>query len=174
MKKNLIFAFLLSVLCFLTTTISAQTDYKTAIGLRLGYPTSITFKKFINDKAAFELTAGYRSYGYSYGLTTDNIKYYSVSGSYQIHTPISSVAGLQWYYGGGVGVFLWTYPDYYTTLGVNTGTTSFNIFGLLGLDYKFEGLPINLSIDWAPTISLGGYASGFGGGNGALAARYTF
>ena len=46
--------------------------------------------------------------------------------------------------------------------------------GNLGLDYKFDNTPINISADWVPTIYIGsGYLSGFGGGYGALAVRYT-
>ena len=49
--------------------------------------------------------------------------------------------GLNWFYGGGV----------YTSFKkpVNAG-----LQGIVGLDYNFPGLPLNLSIDWKPELSL--------------------
>lgn len=96
-----------------------------------------------------------------------------INGSYQHHTNISSVAGLKWYLGGGAGINFWSYDSIYKGLGVNTSTTTFNVFGLVGLDYKLSNAPINISIDWAPTFFIGdGYYNGFGAGYGSLAARY--
>jgi hypothetical protein len=45
--------------------------------------------------------------------------------------------------------------------------------GVIGLDYKFSEIPLNLSVDWMPTYFLGGYIGGFGGGYGSLSARYV-
>ena len=47
------------------------------------------------------------------------------------------------------------------------------IDGVLGLDYKIKGAPINLSIDWQPSFNLIGY-NYFEGGWGGLAMRYAF
>ena len=49
--------------------------------------------------------------------------------------------GLNWFYGGGV----------YTSFKkpVNAG-----LQGVVGLDYNFAGVPLNLSIDWKPELSL--------------------
>jgi hypothetical protein len=50
---------------------------------------------------------------------------------------------------------------------------SITISGYLGLEYTLEGAPVSFSLDWAPTLYIGGFGSGFGGGYGALAARYV-
>ena len=45
--------------------------------------------------------------------------------------------------------------------------------GVIGLDYKFRGAPINLSLDWQPSFEFGdnrGFVSSWGG----LGIRYTF
>jgi hypothetical protein len=49
---------------------------------------------------------------------------------------------------------------------------AFGIDGVLGLDYKIKGAPLNLSIDWQPSFNFVGYSyfSNWGG----LAIRYTF
>jgi hypothetical protein len=44
--------------------------------------------------------------------------------------------------------------------------------GVLGLDYKINGAPINLSLDWQPSFTFSGY-SYFEGGWGGLGIRYT-
>jgi hypothetical protein len=136
-------------------------EYKSAIGLRLGYPFSVSFKQFINEKGAFEAFLGARRWR-SYGWTNIGLLY-------QHHTAIPDVEGLKWYYGGGASLFFWSYDDGFD----GDGNLSIGILGTLGLDYKFKDYPINLSVDWMPLISLNGYDSGFRGGYGALSARYT-
>ncbi len=44
--------------------------------------------------------------------------------------------------------------------------------GVLGLDYKIKGAPINVSIDWQPSINFVGYGR-FESGWGGLGIRYT-
>ena len=62
---------------------------------------------------------------------------------YQHHSPITSVEGLQWYVGGGAGVWLWTYNKDYN-FGADYGNFNIGVMGCLGLDYKFADLPLNL------------------------------
>jgi hypothetical protein len=47
------------------------------------------------------------------------------------------------------------------------------IDGVLGLDYKFGGIPVNLSLDWQPSVSFTGN-SGAHAAYGGVAVRYTF
>ncbi len=167
MKKFTLFVAIIVASFFAVNNLQAQ-DYKSAIGLRLGVPMSVSYKHFLNEKGALELTAGYRSWS---GFA----KYISITGSYQHHMDISSVEGLKWYIGGGAGLNLWSYDDIYKALGVNIASTTFSVFGLIGLDYKFASVPVNISADWGPTFFIGdGYYNGFGAGYGALAVRYTF
>jgi hypothetical protein len=137
-------------------------NYKSAIGLRLGYPVSVTYKHFISDPGAIEVFAGFRTWEF--------YSWINIGGLYQHHNPISGVDGLQWYFGGGASVFFWNYKNNFADSGSNT---SVGILGVLGLDYKFDSAPVNLSVDWVPTFFVNGYGSGFGGGYGAFSARYT-
>ncbi len=165
--KKITFCLALFCAMFLSLNSLKAQDYKSAIGVRLGVPLSLSYKHFINEKGAIELTAGYR-------LVVTGFSYTSIGASYQHHTSINSIAGLAWYFGGGANVNVWSYPDYYKTAGVNASTTSIGIFGIVGLDYKFADYPVNLSLDWAPTYLLGsGYSSGLGYGYYSLSARYT-
>ena len=159
MKKVIFTAFI--ALFMYASSVHAQ-DYKSAIGLRLGYPLSVSYKTFISEKSALEGVVGFRSFsGYSW---------INVGGYYQIHNEIPSVDGLRWYYGAGPNVYIWSWDKSFVNPGSNT---SIGISGVIGLDYKFNDLPLNVSVDWIPTFFVNGFGSGFGGGYGALAARYT-
>ncbi len=159
MKKSLFTAL---IICSFFFVAQAQ-GYKTAIGLRLGYPASVSLKHFISEKGAVEVFAGYRGYsGYSW---------FNVGAAYEHHSPIESVDGLQWYFGGGAAAYFWRWNDGFVY--GDAGSTSFGILGTLGLDYKFEDYPVNLSADWMPLFALNGFNNGFYGGYGALSVRYT-
>ncbi|NOT37360.1 MAG: hypothetical protein HOP11_08285 [Saprospiraceae bacterium] len=160
--KKLLFLSILFITILATSTTQAQ-DYKSAIGLRLGYPTSISYKHFISEKGAIEGVLGYRGYTYYNWL--------NLSGFYEHHNAIASVDRLSWYYGGGASIYKWSYDDdFYPNNDFNS--LSFGLHGIIGLDYRFD-FPLNLSVDWIPTVILGGeFLSGFGGSYGALSARY--
>ena len=149
------------LMMFLFASLSQAQDYKSAIGLRFGYPLSISYKTFVSEKGAFEGVAGFRSFsGYSW---------FNVGAYYQHNNEIASVNGLKWYYGAGANIYFWSYDTGF----VGDGSTSIGISGVLGLDYKFADIPLNVSVDWIPTYFVNGFGSGFGGGYGALAGRYT-
>jgi hypothetical protein len=149
------------LLMFLFVGVSQAQDYKTAIGLRLGYPLSASYKTFLSDRGAFEGVLGFRGYaGYSW---------INIGAYYQLHNDIPSVKNLRWYYGAGANIYFWSYDAGFA----GGSSTSIGISGVLGLDYKFEDIPLNVSVDWIPTYFLNGYGSGFGGGYGGLAVRYV-
>lgn len=159
--KKLLFLFAFAFCCFFGA--QAQKNYNSAIGLRLGYPLSISYKQFISEPGAIEIFAGFRNYS--------SYNWFNVGGLYQHHFDIPSVEGLNWYVGGGASIYFWSYD--FDLPGDDDTNTSIGILGNLGLDYKFANAPINLSADWVPAFFVNGYGSGFGGGYGALSARYT-
>ena len=158
------------MLCLAPTEAGAQT----AVGVRLGSPISLSLKLRPNEADnAIEVFVGYRSdkvryLGGSYGWTS-----ISVGGLYQIHKDLDiGIDGLQYYYGGGVSAYLWSYDDGFQDAD-NYGSVSFGILGNAGLDYTFPNNKFNLSLDWIPRVFLGsGFNTGFGYGYGALSARY--
>ncbi len=149
--------------CFLFALPTQAQNFNSAIGARFGYPLSITYKQFINESAAFEVFGGTRGNTGSFGY-----RWFSVSGAYQIHKPIESIEGLDYYYGAGASVYFWTF-DFDT----DSAKTSFGLQGYLGLSYTFDDKPINVSLDWVPTFFLNGYGDSFGAGYGSLAVRYV-
>ncbi|MCW5924558.1 MAG: hypothetical protein KIS77_19730 [Saprospiraceae bacterium] len=161
--KKLFFTLALVLGCYFAAF--SQKNYTNAIGLRLGYPTSITYKHFISEPGAIEVFAGFRSYS-GYG-------WFNAAAAYEHHFDISGVDGLNWYAGGGVSAFFWNDRDNIFVNNRDYKSTSIGVFGVIGLDYKFANAPLNLSVDWMPLVFLNGYGSGFGGGYGALSARYV-
>ncbi len=141
MKKILCISLFLSAIVF-TTTASAQA-YKTGIGVRLSSAqamvnNSISLKHFLNEKSAIEVL-------FSFG---DPL---AIGALYEVHKPFSS-EGLQWFYGGGgyLGfVKSWNPNKNRNETDVNVGAQ-----GVLGLDYKFVNLPLNISLDWKPELNL--------------------
>ena len=141
MKKIISISLILAALAF-TTTASAQ-SYKTGIGVRLSSAqamvnNSISLKHFLNEKSAIEVL-------FSFG---DPL---AIGALYEVHKPFSS-EGLQWFYGGGgyLGfVKSWNPNKNRNETDVNVGAQ-----GVLGLDYKFVNLPLNLSLDWKPELNL--------------------
>ena len=141
MKKILCIS-LFTAAIILTTTASAQ-SYRTGVGVRLSSSqamvnNSISLKHFLNEKSAIEVL-------FSFG---DPL---AIGALYEVHKPFSS-EGLQWFYGGGgyLGfVKSWNPNKNRNETDVNVGAQ-----GVLGLDYKFINLPLNISLDWKPELNL--------------------
>ena len=154
MKKIVILsASLLLSVTFVFAQKNNSSNYTNAIGLKF-YPTGITFKHFFNEKNSGELIG----YFYNYGTR--------ITGLYEINFDISAVDGLGWYVGPGAHIGF--YND------KHGGASVLGIDGVIGLDYKINSAPINLSVDWQPSIEFGnGYNNGFSGNWGGIAIRYT-
>ncbi|GGH68392.1 hypothetical protein HNQ91_001462 [Filimonas zeae] len=134
-------------------------DYQTAIGVKM-YPGAISFKTFMDDNTAVE--------GLAYFWTNG----FRATALYELHGDISDVEGLKWYVGPGahVGFYNDRWRDKYPN---RNGGIAIGVDGVLGLDYKISGAPINVSIDWQPSLNLIGHTY-FEGGWGGLGVRFTF
>ena len=164
MKK--IVMLLVVMIALATVTVKAQnlsSDYHTALGAKVwGNGGGISLKQFVGNNNALE------GIGYFWRGGT------RITGLYEFHYNIEGAPGLKWYVGPGAHIGL--YNDYYYDRYYNDGRTSgsyFGIDGVLGLDYKFNGAPINLSLDWQPSFEFGD-DQGFIGSWGGLGIRYTF
>ena len=142
----------------------AQTNTN-SIGLRLGYPTELSYQMGLNTTNRIELGLGFRSYGY--GINS-NYSQFSLSGVYQWVWDLSALAsGFNWYAGVGasLGYYSYSYLNYtYSALPVS-------ILGQIGIEYNFK-IPITLSLDYRPAFQLSGNGNGFIGDGIALGIRY--
>ncbi len=145
----------LAIALLFSTMVFGQNEsfYKNALGVRLGssVPTvksGITYKHFLANNNAIE---GILSFG-------DGT---SICALYEIHKPINAVENLQWFIGAGGYV------------GFNNSSSNLGAAGIVGLDYKFANVPLNISLDWKPELNIiskvGFEASGVG-----FSARFTF
>lgn len=134
-------------------------SYTTAAGVKF-YPGSLSIKHFTSDNRALEGLLYFWNYGFR------------VTGLYEIHGDINGAPGLKWYIGPGahIGFYNNRWNDRYPT---RDNGVALGIDGVLGLDYKIKGAPINVSIDWQPSFNIVGY-SYFESGWGGLGIRYTF
>lgn len=161
MKKLIFISFVFTFL-FSGHQVTAQ-QFKTAIGARLGYPLSASFKTHLNESNAIEIIAGTRGYsGY---------RWWNVSAAYQIHKPleIDGIEGLQYYFGAGASAYFWSFDEVL----FDDSSITFGAQGYVGAQYTFEDVPISVTIDWVPTIFFSGFISGFGGGYGGIGVRYV-
>ena len=134
-----------------------SSSYNTALGVKF-YPGAITLKHFFHGtNNAGELIGYFWNRGFR------------ITGLYEIHGNFNGAPGLRWYVGPGAHIGFY---DYYNR-NYHIDGTYFGVDGVLGLDYKFKGAPINMSIDWQPSFEFGDYV-GFVGNWGGIAIRYTF
>lgn len=156
MKKILA---LLAFFSVISTGLQAQSmggSYKTALGLKVWDGVGVSFKTFLIPKNAIEVVG----YFYSHGTR--------LTGLYEIHGNIAGAPGLRWYAGPGIHIAF-----YDTKYATNGDRTFAGIDGVLGLDFKINGAPLDLSLDWQPSFEFGDNR-GFVGSWGGLGIRYTF
>lgn len=143
-------------LLFFSLTALAQSKgrtYTTALGIKFFDGAGISLKHFVKENAAVEGIG----YFWSQGAR--------ITGLYELHYGINGAPGLKWYVGPGAHIGF-----YNTKYG---GGSWAGIDGVLGLDYKINSAPLNLSIDWQPSFEFG-TGRGFTGNWGGFGIRYTF
>ena len=134
--KSIVLLSILSSIFFVNASAQIETpapSYRLGLGVRLSNSTptlnnSITGKYFVTDRSAVE---GIISFGSRFGI----------GGLLEIHKP-TNIDGLKWFYGAGGYV------------GFESGNTYLGPTGILGIDYKFVNVPINLSLDWKPELDI--------------------
>jgi hypothetical protein len=154
MKKQIILCMVTSLI--FASAVTAQSDgrtYTTALGVKFLDGAGISLKHFISEKDALE------GIGFFWNQGT------RITGLYELHYDINGAPGLKWYIGPGAHI------GFYNTK--NGGGTWAGIDGVLGLDYKINNAPLNLSLDWQPSFEFG-TGRGFTGNWGGFGIRYTF
>lgn len=129
----------------------AKPEYKTAIGIKF-FPAAASIKTFSGKKAAWEFL-GYFNDGFRLTILSE------------YHGKLNSDGHLKWYIGGGGHAGF--------SNKASGGSAKIGIDGVIGLDYKFLHLPLNLSLDWQPSFGFGDESS-FTGDWGGIAVRYCF
>ena len=151
---------LLTIATLFSSQFAFSQDYRTAIGLRAGTTNGLTIKHFTKPKVALEaiISSRWRGLGFT--------------GLIEGHTRAFDVNRLNFFYGAGAHVYFWgegkrgysPYPDRSSVVGLD---------GILGLEYNFREIPINVSLDWKPTYNFT-VVDNFWGDDAAVSIRYTF
>jgi hypothetical protein len=152
MKKTI---FILLLTAILSLTSYAQ-EYKTSLGARVGFPYGLTIRHFFDKKNAIEGILASQWQGFVAIALLENEHW---TGFYP---------GLNWYWGAGVHAGFWDSNPY-----VNTTRSVIGIDGVFGLEYTFDEIPLNLSLDLMPSFNLIG-STGWNGINAAISVRYVF
>ena len=126
----------ITLLTFITIVICcthADAQYRHQAGVRLGsadqvVSTGFTYRYHFNNNKAIEGILNLRD-PLSLGVL------------YEVFNPINTVPNVSWYYGGGAFVGF-------------RGFDNFGITGIAGIDYQFTEVPVNLSVDWKPELTL--------------------
>ncbi len=148
MRRIVFLAFIIA------STSSFAQSYKTAVGLKGGYPGygSLNVKHYISQSNAIEGSIG------------GSANFLWLQGVYEINKSLPT-DGLNWYFGVG--------PSLGFANSNNNTTNGLFIMGtgLIGIEYTFQDLPINIALDTGPSIQIvPGFNFQWGGG---FAVRYT-
>jgi hypothetical protein len=136
-------------------------EYKTAIGIKGGFPYygSLDIKHYFGS-AAGEFRLGGGRYDFF------------IQGLYERNFGISD--GLEWYWGLGGHLGFWNYgynKGFYHDNKYYDSGAYFGVDGVLGLEYTFSEIPLNLAIDAGPAINVFPFVRGYFGA--AIAARFA-
>ena len=122
-----------------------------AIGVRAGYGAELSYQHTLGGNNFGEIDLGWNSGAFSAGLAYD----FSIAPVGPLNFYAGPQVALGFYKGDGVSVF---------SLGAGAQ---------IGLEYCFDQIPLQLSLDWKPTFMFVP-ATAFGWSSIALGIRYLF
>jgi hypothetical protein len=161
MKKIILSAFMLIGLAF---SAQAQDISDNALGLRLGdndgFGGEISYQRALSSNNRLELDLGWRN--------SNSVDAFKLTGVYQWVWNIDG--GFNWYAGVGGGLGSWNNKDF-----DDNGTFVFAA-GDLGIEYGFDEVPIQLSLDIRPELYFNSsdFRNDNFGPDIALGIRYQF
>lgn len=131
---------------FLITSFSYAQQYRTAVGVKGDWSTlnydlaELSMKHFFTDQHALEANVGFGK------------RYIWLEGAYHHNQRLKG--DVDWYFGGGVDFGYWNinYDNRYdrsTHTGFWGGST-----GVVGVEYTTNVVPINVALDFGPTIRV--------------------
>jgi hypothetical protein len=145
--------------CCITLGLFAQAPYSSAFGGRIEMNSNnqflgFTYKHFTGASKSYEIIA---LSDFSSGL-----EFY---GLYQYNGMIPDFPPkLRWVIGGGANLGSW-----------NNDHIVFGLTGMLGVEYSFDEIPLNLGLDWKPVLDLvtNNHAGRFFPTKFGISIRYT-
>ncbi len=117
---------------------SASAQYKSAVGLRLGNSSGLTAKMGFGKRMTME------------GQITTRWKGVNFTVLAEITNQLPDTPGLAWYYGIGANIGFWDDPD----SNENSTELFLGADGIIGMEYTFPDIPLNLALDWKPYLNI--------------------
>ena len=153
MKINLLLIaiLLISVNAFSQKATLPKPNYKTAIGIKFS-PFGATIKSMTDKRNAVEILGYFRD-GFRLTLL------------WEYHGRINENGNFKWYIGGGGHAGFANKSA--------GGGAKLGVDGILGLDYKFLNLPLDVTLDWQPALSIGDNST-FNADYGGIGVRFCF
>lgn len=139
MKRNL----LILTASLLLSGFAFNQNYNTALGFKGGFPGfgALNVKHMLGGKSAIEASLG------------GGRNHLWLQGLYEINNDLGS--GFDWYYGIGADLGFWTGHDYYYHYNDRYYNGAYGgIDGVIGIEYTFSEIPLNLALDAVPTIRV--------------------
>lgn len=137
--------------------------YKTALGGKIGSLTGFNIKHYFSNLMAIEGTAGASPGGVGVAALAE----------FNFHFPSAPYLTLFFGFGADVGAHFYNGWGYYRRNYPGYRGVGFGIDGTVGVEYTFQEVPLNLSLDFGPRFSVfpgpGFDPLGYSG----LAVRYT-
>ena len=151
---------MICLMAFCFSVYGFSQNYNTGIGLRGGLSNGLTIKHFVGPTNAIE------------GIISTRWRGVELTGLYEFQNQFSGAERLNWYIGFGGHVGFWN-GDYSSWGTPGSEYTVVGVDGILGLEYNFRVIPLNIGLDWKPALNLIGY-TGFWADGGAFSIRYIF
>lgn len=159
-------------LILISNNVNSQ-PYRTGVGIRFGgIATGVSVRHFLSSKGAIE------------GLASFGRHAFIITGMYESFHAFPNAEGLSWFFGGGahVGFYQDGYRyEYFYYKSHNSksfkdeehGDRQFSFGGdfIIGMDYKFKKVPIDISLDVKPMIDI--VPGLYGYWEGAISFRFT-
>lgn len=134
MKRTLI------LLAFLMSIIAGAQSYNHALGLRGGFNNGLTYRYYNSQSHAYEFILSPRWGGFS------------LTGLIEHFRPLGNEPGLSWFY--GYGMHVGTYASGRRNVPPANDNLLLGVDGIIGIDYKFQGVPLNISLDAKPELNI--------------------
>jgi hypothetical protein len=122
--------------------------YETALGVRIGGTSGVSFKHMYNNSSAVEAIVGTFGNGFS------------ITGLIERHRNAFDAVGLNWYYGAGVHLAFYNGNSYYRVGGRevpdrDNHDVGFGVNGIIGLEYSLpDDIPVAFSLDFKPFVEV--------------------
>ncbi len=119
---------------------TGKSKYTTAIGIRGGGASGLTFKHFVSSGSAIEIIAW------------GNRNWLGVTGLFELYKTAFDVPGLNWYYGVGAHVNFYDSNWGWSDNRFNENVIGLGVDVIGGIEYKIKPIPMAISLDLKPNV----------------------